>query len=66
MHKLAEILELLKDGDFHSLAEISEGLEIPIGCMRAIVEFLVECGHASYKKENGSVKLKSDFLDLLS
>ena len=67
MSELAsEVLELLKDGRFHDLAEIAERLEAPLELVRATADFLAKHGHADYDRKRKAIRLKPSFLELLS
>lgn len=62
---MSGMLDLLRDGEWHELAELAEELGIPIEYVREVAEFLVKHEHANFDEEKRRIKLKPDFLELV-
>ena len=63
--KIAMILDLLSDGKWHSISELTEKLRLA-GCeVEPRLEFLSEFDLAKFDVEDGKVRINKDFLKLL-
>jgi len=66
LSKLDDFLNLIKDGAWHSLTELSKELSLPTEQLAKISETLSEQGLLLYREETGWVRMNSEWSPLLS
>ena len=66
MSKLDDFLNLIKDGTWHSLTELSKELSLPTEQLAKISETLSEQGLILYREETRWVRMNSEWSPLLS
>jgi len=66
LSKLDDFLNLIKDGTWHSLTELSKELSLPTEQLAKISETLSEQGLLLYREETGWVRMNSEWSPLLS
>lgn len=65
MLKLDNFLELLKDGAWHNLNDLSKTLKIPEKKLAPLTKLLSEANILEYKTENRTTRLKEEWIKLL-
>ena len=65
MSQLEMVLDLLSDGEWHSLGEIEDAILLKNHQVQEIVSFLFEYDLVSFDSENGVVKIKRPFREFL-
>jgi len=63
--KIAEVLEMLEDGRWHTLKEIREKIKLSENKIQQIVEFLKGYGFVLMDEEKGWVKLDETVKEFL-
>lgn len=63
--KIAEVLEMLEDGKWHTLKEMQEKIKLSENKVQQIVEFLKEYGFVLMDEEKGWVKLDETVKEFL-
>ena len=63
--KIAEVLEMLEDGKWHTLKEMQEKIKLSENKIQRIVEFLEEYGFVLMDEEKGWVKLDETVKEFL-
>ena len=63
--KIAEVLEMLEDGRWHTLKEIREKIKLSENKIQQIVEFLKGYGFVLMNEEKGWVKLDETVKEFL-
>jgi len=66
LSKLDDFLDLIKDGAWHSLTQLSEELSLPTEQLAKISETLSEEGLIQYREETGWVRVNPEWSPLLS
>jgi len=66
LSKLDDFLDLIKDGAWHSLTQLSEKLSLPTEQLAKISETLSEQGLIQYREEARWVRINSEWSPLLS
>jgi len=66
LSKLDDFLDLIKDGAWHSLTQLSEKLSLPTEQLAKISETLSEQGLIQYREEAKWVRINSEWSPLLS
>jgi len=65
MNRLDSLLELLSDGEWHRIADLSARLRLPEPRLKTILLFLSEHGFVQYRESEGSVKIQSELKALM-
>jgi len=65
MNRLDSLLELLSDGEWHRIADLSGRLRLPEPRLKTILLFLSEHGFVHYRESDGSVKIQSELKALM-
>ena len=66
MSKLDDFLNLIKDGTWHSLTQLSKELSLPTEQLAKISETLSEQGLIQYREEAGCVRIDPEWSPVLS
>jgi DNA-binding IclR family transcriptional regulator len=66
MSKLAMVLDILSDGEWHGIDELQQRLELDEREVRVIAAFLSKYDFAKSDEENRKVRINRDFQKLLS
>jgi len=66
LSKLDDFLNLIKDGTWHSLTQLSKELSLPTEQLAKISETLSEQGLIQYREEAGCVRIDPEWSPILS
>jgi hypothetical protein len=66
MSTIDEILELLSDGEWHNITEISKSLKMPFEELDSIIHFLSKYGFVEIGDDLIKVKMEKDFKELVT
>ncbi len=66
MSKLAMVLDILSDGEWHGIDELQQRLELDEREVRVIATFLSKYDFVKSDEENRKVRINRDFQKLLS
>ncbi len=64
--RIAEILEILNDGQWHLLAEIKKRMKLTDGQIKQVADFLREYNFVTIDDANSKVKINEDVRKFLS
>jgi len=64
-HNLDNILELLIDGKWHRIGDLSNTLELPAPRLIGILHFLSEHGFVDYRESDRAVKIQAQLKELM-
>jgi len=65
MNGLDRILELLSDGEWHRIEDLSARLSLPDQKLKTIAYFLSEHGFVHYRESDSSVRIQSELKALM-
>ena len=65
MNRLDSLLELLSDGEWHRIADLSGRLKLSEPRLKTILLFLSEHGFVNYRESEGSVRIQSELKALI-
>ena len=59
------ILEILKDGKWHSIKELADKTKLHEFKLQMIIDFLANFNFAEIRKQSGEIKLTREFLKII-
>ena len=59
------ILEILKDGKWHSIKELTDKTKLHEFKLQMIIDFLTNFNFAEIRKQSGEIKLTREFLKII-
>ena len=60
-----EVVEILKDGKWHSLSEIAKRLKLKPKKTEGILQFLAECDFATFDQKNNTAIINPELKELI-